>query len=471
MVAFILALSISCFVSSVAAETGCYKVSQTMEQWKEAYPTGIPNNIHYSGMAIITHTSAYSLSEVGSAASAGLKLLAETGNSNSGAGTLQTEVTASTAANRLTRLVPIIAPNSDQTATPNTKRGFADAHIEVDSNFPMVSLATMIAPSPDWYAFGKATLFENGAFQTKTVNLYAYDAGTDSGPNYTSENSATNPVGVISYLDHGVEGPSTTSTTNRLMMTMTFEPMCCYTAVQSDMDRWVTVYNDSLPTNPHYSSMVAWTWSDGSLLVNGVSSAGAQALAETGSADTFVSELNSYSFTPSSTSLMAAQKLTVMAGTGQTDGTGGTQNTKRMFQNFRMMVSTTFPKVGMMTMIAPSPDWYAYADDVLYDGTSWHTKSITLVAWDAGTDSGPTYTSVNNATSPKVAPSKLTYGVEGHGLTGDRTMFTMTFTPDPTCNRMSTSSSTGATDSSMAKRDGTIAVGMAMICLVLKAFV
>jgi len=469
--AFILALSISCFVSSVAAETGCYKVSQTMEQWKEEYPTGIPNDIHYSGMAIITHTAAYSLSEVGNAASAGLKLLAETGNSNSGAGTLQTEVTASAAASTLTRLAPIIAPGSDQTASPNTKRGFADAHIEVDSNFPMVSLATMIAPSPDWYAFGKATLFENGEFQTKTINLYAYDAGTDSGANYTASNNATNPVGQISYLDHGVEGPSTNSSTNRLMMTMMFEPMCCYTAVQSDMDRWVTVYNDSLPTNPHYSSMVAWTWSDGSLLNNSVSSTGAQALAETGATDTFISELNSYSFTPSSTSLMAAQKLTVMAGTGQS---AANPNTKRMFENFRMMVSTTFPKVGMMTMIAPSPDWYAYAHDDLYDGSSWHTKAITLVAWDAGTDSGPTYTSVDNATSPKVAPSKLTYGVEGHGLTGDRTMFTMTFTPDPTCNRMSTSSSTtsqGATDSSMAKRDGTIAVGIAMIGLVLKAFV
>jgi hypothetical protein len=424
---FVLALALSCIASPVVAEVGCYEVVQTHEYWRQNYPTGIPNNDHYSGMAVIMHTSAYSASTVGSAASAGLKSLAETGSST----TLTSEVSASAAAMSLVSLPPMIAPGSSQTASPNTKKGFATTQIEVDSAFPMVSLLTMIAPSPDWYAYGSATLFENGGFQAKTIDLIAYDAGTDSGTTYAAANSVTS-TGTVQKLMSGVAGPSTTSTSDRIMMQMTFTPKCCYTGVQTQMDHWTSTYTTNLPNNPHYSGMLVGI-SSGTIFgtIGSTASAGLKALAETGNTATLKTETDAMTITPAATSLMASKVLTVQAGTGQTVN----PNTKRMFMNFRMMVHTSYPHISMATMIAPSPDWYAYATTNLMASGTWQTRAMSLIAYDAGTDSGTAYTSADMVTTGGTI-AKLTTGIAP--ATGDRTMFTMTMTPDPTCNRMVT---------------------------------
>ena len=54
----------------------------------------------------------------------------------------------------------------------------------------------MIAPSPDWFVgVDSLNLYEDGAFvDEKTVVLYAYDAGTDSGTTYTSPDDPTDPA-------------------------------------------------------------------------------------------------------------------------------------------------------------------------------------------------------------------------------------------------------------------------------------
>jgi hypothetical protein len=53
----------------------------------------------------------------------------------------------------------------------------------------------MIAPSPDWFVgVSSLNLLENGQWASnKVVDLYAYDAGTDSGTTYISANSVTSP--------------------------------------------------------------------------------------------------------------------------------------------------------------------------------------------------------------------------------------------------------------------------------------
>ena len=60
-----------------------------------------------------------------------------------------------------------------------------------DSNlsrdFPLVTLTSMIASSPDWLVgVDSLSLIENDEWLlTKIAILYGYDAGTDSGPTYT----------------------------------------------------------------------------------------------------------------------------------------------------------------------------------------------------------------------------------------------------------------------------------------------
>ena len=66
----------------------------------------------------------------------------------------------------------------------------------------MVTLVSMIAPSPDWFVgvHGLA-LLEDAMWKDEiVVQLFAYDAGTDSGVTYASANQATDPPVVIARI-------------------------------------------------------------------------------------------------------------------------------------------------------------------------------------------------------------------------------------------------------------------------------
>lgn len=54
-------------------------------------------------------------------------------------------------------------------------------------------------------------------------------------------------------------------------------------------------------------------------------------------------------------------------------------------------------------MIAPSPDWFTGVADVrlLEDGIWVAEKTVTLEAWDAGTDGGATFTAPDADTVPR----------------------------------------------------------------------
>ncbi len=59
--------------------------------------------------------------------------------------------------------------------------------------------------------------------------------------------------------------------------------------------------------------------------------------------------------------------------------------------------------VSFATMIAPSPDWFTGAAGIdLRTGDGWVDRlEIPLWAWDAGTDSGETYTAADADTQPR----------------------------------------------------------------------
>lgn len=65
-----------------------------------------------------------------------------------------------------------------------------------DNQHHLLSLVSKIYPSPDWFV-GVSDLelcLENGQWiEEKIVNLYPYDAGTDSGATYTSPDQPTLP--------------------------------------------------------------------------------------------------------------------------------------------------------------------------------------------------------------------------------------------------------------------------------------
>jgi hypothetical protein len=67
--------------------------------------------------------------------------------------------------------------------------------ITVSQRFPLVTLVTMVAPSPDWFVGVSALpLFDAGAWKDDIrVELFAYDAGTDSGVSFRSPDLESRP--------------------------------------------------------------------------------------------------------------------------------------------------------------------------------------------------------------------------------------------------------------------------------------
>ena len=162
-----------------------YQVTFT-SLWNAREHVSFPNNAHFSPIVAYSHSDGATLFQLGTLASTEFESLAETG--------------ATDGVNSIL--------NSFE------KRGLVGDRIETDSLYPKrtgpnltftfkatkqatsFSLATMIAPSPDWVV-GLSNLNlidEEGQFiKTYSKNLYAINAGTeqgDFGGNYTTRNRA-----------------------------------------------------------------------------------------------------------------------------------------------------------------------------------------------------------------------------------------------------------------------------------------
>ncbi len=66
-------------------------------------------------------------------------------------------------------------------------------------------------------------------------------------------------------------------------------------------------------------------------------------------------------------------------------------------------VTSAFPEISAVAMIAPSPDWFAGVSDVsLMEGGQWVVeKTLDVYAFDSGGDDGTTYTADDKDNSPK----------------------------------------------------------------------
>ena len=78
-----------------------------------------------------------------------------------------------------------------------------------------------------------------------------------------------------------------------------------------------------------------------------------------------------------------------------------------------MMISAKdmYSKVSLITMIAPSPDWFVGVDsyDLCGADGKWKESGMKeLPAWDAGTDSGMNFASKNSPTMPYDVITQIT---------------------------------------------------------------
>ena len=170
--------------TTMHAQTANYVLTFRSEWNQQDHP--FPLGAHYSSLIGATHSPDVAFWQEGALASPGIESMAETGrifplfDEITAAGNLAQHVTGQ----------GIGASGSSITA------------FEADPLRTQLTLVTMIAPSPDWFVgVGGLDLRDTKNWRdTIVVDLFGYDAGTDSGTGFTSRNADTQPAEPISLL-------------------------------------------------------------------------------------------------------------------------------------------------------------------------------------------------------------------------------------------------------------------------------
>lgn len=182
-----------CTVVLPKKEQAAYTVTFSFNWNEKDFPTDYPAGPHFSPLVGWTHQKDNPFFNAGKTATDGIELMAEVGATS----TLVAELDAQ-----------INEGKGYKTYTGNELIGGVGnitIDVEVTTDFPAVSLATMLAPSPDWYVACVAVNLlgaDNSFVKEKTIVGHVYDAGTDNGDTYSPNNvnDDTNPKAAIAKI-------------------------------------------------------------------------------------------------------------------------------------------------------------------------------------------------------------------------------------------------------------------------------
>uniref|UniRef100_A0A034VJ66 Spondin-1 n=1 Tax=Bactrocera dorsalis TaxID=27457 RepID=A0A034VJ66_BACDO len=174
-----------------ACDEAKYELTFEGKWSRHTHPKDFPANswrTRFSDIIGASHTIDYRFWTYGELASEGLREVAEHGSTR----TLESE----------------LKDQSDQIRTIIKARGISYPNVtgktfavfRVDSKHHLISLVSMIDPSPDWIVgiSGLELCLANCTWvENKIHNLYPWDAGTDSGPSYMSADQPQVPPDVI----------------------------------------------------------------------------------------------------------------------------------------------------------------------------------------------------------------------------------------------------------------------------------
>jgi hypothetical protein len=176
-------------------ETVTYQIEFT-NLWNANDHASYPADAHYSPIAVIAHDRGFSLFKLGGLASDSFEDLAELGRTAK----LDGDVADAADAGKVKAYVKSAALWPLRDGTPSL--AFT---IKVPKGTELLSLATMIAPSPDWIVgIDSLPLMKNGQMIERYKEaLFAINAGTeegDSAGNFSLDNAPTNPPEPIAVL-------------------------------------------------------------------------------------------------------------------------------------------------------------------------------------------------------------------------------------------------------------------------------
>lgn len=187
-------LSSTTHIPSARAEgTARYSVAIEVNWNKQDYPLEVPENPHWSRLIAIAHSLRYSLFADGKTASTGLALLATNGRVS----VLEAELNEVRRRQRAGEHVVI-------GGLPNGVGKF-QFQLELTERYSVASFATMLAPSPDWFAGAAGVRLKDGAGHWRneiSVPLWVWDAGADEGPTFSAPNAESQPRESVRLLTH-----------------------------------------------------------------------------------------------------------------------------------------------------------------------------------------------------------------------------------------------------------------------------
>ncbi len=181
------------------AATARYRVTFESTWTSSTHPGDFPSNPHFSALVGGTHSSRARFWMADGAASPGIEKMAEEGRTSP----LDAEVQAAIAEGAAFSLI--------RGGSIARSPGSATAEFEIARDHPLVTLVSMVAPSPDWFVgVDSLSLVAGGDWVAeRVVTLYAWDAGTDSGTSYASADADTQPRERIRVLEgHPVATPA-----------------------------------------------------------------------------------------------------------------------------------------------------------------------------------------------------------------------------------------------------------------------
>jgi len=150
-------------------------------------------------------------------------------------------------------------------------------------------------------------------------------------------------------------------------------------------------------TSAHFSGLIGLTHAaDISLFEIGqMASPGIVNMAETGGKSPLTSEIDAI----------------IASGGGYAQINGGGIGVSPSSVSVEFDIAASHPLASVTTMIAPSPDWFVGVKNLnLFENGDWVNKSVTVGVYDAGSDSGATFTSPNRPTTPRQGVSMISDG-------------------------------------------------------------
>ena len=171
------------------------------------------------------------------------------------------------------------------------------------------------------------------------------------------------------------------------------DPQARYIAI-FEADWSAATHPQDFPSNPHFSPMIGATHLAGTRFweAGAIASEGIERMAEEGSQSPLDGEI------------AAAQA----AGQAETLFRGGGLSPSPGLETVEFDITSAFPYVTLVSMVAPSPDWFVGVSGLLLIANGeWRNEVVVeLLPWDAGTDSGASYDSLDADLQPQ-APIAL----------------------------------------------------------------